>query len=278
MNILHLSKFDWPTQPLYSCNPWIGCYFNCSYCWSHRLAKRWNPKINWTEPRINPLIDIKTSNLSWNDITGEFSKIGDSYVLLSATTDPYQPLEAEALATHGLLRFALKSKCRVLILTKSPLVLSDLDLLKQFGDRVEVGFTITGFENRPTLEEPEAPPNSERARAVMKIKKAGLKTYVSLEPWLPSLYIILRIETLKSYVDRWIIGPLDHARSRKLKYYYAKRLTPLIDYAHREGLDVWLKGDLVKCLWPEWGDGGITVSDLVLKKGILAQPKECLEK
>jgi DNA repair photolyase len=72
------------------------------------------------------------------------------------------------------------------VLTKSSLVLRDLDLLERMKDRVDVGFTITTFnQNAQPIFEPHASRVNDRIKALLRLSEAGIDTWVFIAPILP---------------------------------------------------------------------------------------------
>jgi len=105
-------------------------------------------------------------------------------VFLSSATDPYQPVEARYRITRRCLEVLLKHDFPVVILTRSPLVLRDIDLLKKFA-WVRVGFSISSVPER--LYEPGVSPLERRLESLRKLNGAGIETWVSMAPLIPSL-------------------------------------------------------------------------------------------
>ena len=95
------------------------------------------------------------------------------------------------------------------ILTKSPLVLRDIDLLGQFKD-IEVGITITTNDERTRkIFEPKAPPIEARIKTIKKLHKARIRTYVFIGPLLPMNPEIV-CEKLADYVDYVFIDRMNY--------------------------------------------------------------------
>jgi DNA repair photolyase len=108
-------------------------------------------------------------------------------VLLSSVTDPYQPIERKFELTRGALFILSKHRFPVSILTKSDLVLRDLDIIRKF-DVCEVGFTITalGDEVRKAFE-PGASSVEARLSALESLSDSGIPTWAFIGPVLPYL-------------------------------------------------------------------------------------------
>jgi len=117
----------------------------------------------------------------------ELSRIGERTVLLSSVTDPYQPLERKYQLTRQILEQAVVNQTPISILTKSNLVLRDLDLLSQLGC-CEVGMSFSTSEDQVRrVFEPRTSSIKQRLEALRRIKEAGIKTYAFLGPILPGL-------------------------------------------------------------------------------------------
>lgn len=161
-------------------NPYVGCIHSCFYCYA-RFMKRFT---NHSEP-WGKFIDVKI-NAPELIPTDSNKYIGKS-ILLSSVTDPYLPLERKLKLTRRILEKLISLKPALGILTKSDLVLRDMDLLKRFKD-CEVGLTITTLDDNLRREaEPVAPSIPKRISALKKLEEEGIKTYVFIGPILPYL-------------------------------------------------------------------------------------------
>jgi len=106
-------------------------------------------------------------------------------VLLGTVCDPYQPAEEAFQLNRQALRILGSAGYQVEVMTKSDLVLRDLDLLKRFpGFSVEM--TITSLDEMVSaLFEPGAPPPERRLKAVAELVQVGVETTVFFGPVLP---------------------------------------------------------------------------------------------
>ena len=106
---------------------------------------------------------------------------------MSSATDPYQPIEAKTKLTRSLLEVMVEEQPDFLhVQTRSPLVKRDIDLFKQFGDKIRVSMTIeTDKEDIRKAFAPSAPPIAARMKALREIKNAGIITQATLAPLLP---------------------------------------------------------------------------------------------
>ncbi len=162
----------------YVINPYVGCLHCCLYCYA-RFMKRFTGHL---EP-WGKFIDIKINGPDL--IQEKTEKYKGKSIFLSSVTDPYNPLEKKYRLTRKILEKLIPLQPDLGILTKSDLVLRDLDLLKQFRN-CEVGLTITTINDNLRREiEPPASLVQKRIEALEKLKEAGIETYVFIGPILP---------------------------------------------------------------------------------------------
>ncbi len=160
----------------YTLNPYRGCGHRCVYCYVPHLPG-FDEHINENpQPKINAISLLRK----------EIRTKKPGLVMISSATDPYQPLERKYMITRKALElFSMFSEWRIRILTKSALVLRDLDLLKRIRD-VEVGLTITTDDEKIRMVmEPHAPSIKARINALKTLKENNIRTYASLAPLLP---------------------------------------------------------------------------------------------
>lgn len=183
----------------YAINPYLGCQHGCVYCYAKFMA-RWRGHKN---EEWGSFVDIKVNALE--RLKAEALRRGKGVVLLSSVTDPYQPLEREQKLTRGCLEILLEHQFPISILTKSDLVLRDVDLLTQF-DSCEVGLTVTAYNDDVRRAfEPGSSSVEARLAALRKMSDAGLITYAFLGPLLP----YLSEEGLDELMDE-LAGSVDH--------------------------------------------------------------------
>ena len=130
-------------------------------------------------------MDVKTNAPQVLD--RELGRLRVDDVFLSSASDPYQPVEARYGVTRRCLEILLKHKFPVSILTRSPLVLRDLDLLKRF-EWLRVGMSITTVPVREF--EPGVPPLRRRIDTLRRLADAGISTWVSLAPVIPGIILV----------------------------------------------------------------------------------------
>lgn len=105
-------------------------------------------------------------------------------VSLSNSSDPYPNLEAEKALTRDYLEVLSRSDCKMQIVTKSSLVVRDIDLLKKVPSVVSLTIT-TDDDHLGGIIEPYAPLPSERLKAAEKLVQCGLPVTVRIDPIIP---------------------------------------------------------------------------------------------
>jgi len=111
---------------------------------------------------------------------------------MSSVSDPYQPIEKKLKLTRKVLK-NLDKRIKLSILTKSDLILRDIDILKEF-ENLEVGLTINSFDGKlKKFFEPFSPTNQARINALKVLKENCLKTYSFVSPIIPGLIDIRSI-------------------------------------------------------------------------------------
>lgn len=171
----------------YSLNPYRGCSHGCRYCYVRdyphplrggegalRPADSWG---SWVTPKLN------APALLWS----QRHRLHEETVFLASSTDPYMPLEREYRLTRKCLEVLRDCpSTRVLLHTRSPLVLQDLDLLRTFGSRLTVGFSIpTDDDVVRQVTEPRSPAIPSRWAAMARLAGAGVKVSLSAAPLMP---------------------------------------------------------------------------------------------
>lgn len=187
----------------YCVNPYVGCLHNCVYCYARFMKRFTGHTENW-----GSFLDIKKNAVEI--LTKELKKSEKGLILLSSVTDPYQPIERQYLLTREILNTILQFQFPVSILTKSTLVLRDIDILKQFN-YVEVGLTITSTSDEvSTTFEPMASKATERIKTLKNLNKAKIRTYAFIGPILPGITDIEKIfRELNGNVDSIMVEALN---------------------------------------------------------------------
>ena len=163
----------------YSLNPYLGCAFGCSYCYADFMRKYSGHAEPW-----GGFVDAKINIV--DRLERELGRKKPGHVSLSLVTDPYQPAERRfGLTRRCLERLRDAPAFTVSVLTRSPLVVRDLELFRTMPS-VEVGLTITTDDDRiRAAMEPRAPAIALRVAALRRLRDAGIRTYAFLGPLLP---------------------------------------------------------------------------------------------
>lgn len=161
----------------YTANLYRGCTHGCKYCYA--------PSLTHDERAWGRYVDVKVNAPAV--LERELRDLRKDEVFLSSASDPYQPVEARYRVTRRCLETLLRRDFPVSILTRSPLVLRDLDLLKRFS-WVRVGMSITSVPVRRF--EPGVPPLARRIDTLKRLSAAGITTWVSLAPVIPGLMMV----------------------------------------------------------------------------------------
>jgi DNA repair photolyase len=218
----------------YVANPYTGCEFGCLYCYASFMGRFvGEPFTNWGNylyAKVNAVELIEKELRSWP------AKKKRGTILLSSVTDPYQGAEKNYRLTRGILEALVRDRYPGLIsvLTKSPLVLRDLDLLTELP-RVEVGLTITTTDDALSrFLEVRAPLATRRLETLRQLKDAGLTTYAFIGPLLPHFrYEPERLNELFAAVAATRVDSV-FVEHINLKRYIRDRLFQTLDGASEE--------------------------------------------
>jgi DNA repair photolyase len=192
----------------YSINPYRGCEFGCKYCFARytheflqptsidsKLHKQPAARNAPDEPQawataFEHEIYLK-QNAAWL-LEQELRRFDPgAEIAIGTATDPYQPIERRARITRSILEiFARRSGYTIGIITKSRLIVRDLDVLREVSrrNRLIVHITITTPDAAlARLIEPRAPRPDLRFAAVRKLRDAGITAGILCSPLLPGL-------------------------------------------------------------------------------------------
>ena len=188
----------------YVINPYVGCQHACSYCYARFMKRFSGHKEPWGQ-----FVDAKINAADL--LRAEINKKKRAKVWISGVCDPYQPLERKYELTRKCLEILAQNDWPVVIQTRSPMVLRDIDILKE-ARYFEVGFSITTADDGiRKLFEPSAPPIMERLRALDELHRSRIKTYAMIAPMLPGA------EDLADYLK----GKVDYILVDRMNYNYA---------------------------------------------------------
>jgi DNA repair photolyase len=212
----------------YNMNLYRGCQHQCIYCDSRSECYQIEDFNHDVLVKANA-IELLRRELPGKRVTGTIGT--------GSMNDPYMPLEAEVQLTRRALEVIAEFGFPVHVITKSDLVLRDLDLLKEISRKTyaAITFTITTADDALSKQlEPGAPASSRRLAALRTMSQGGLTTGITLMPILPfiedSEENISRIVRLAHENGAKYILPAFGMtlRDRQRAYYYEKldRLYP----------------------------------------------------
>ena len=187
----------------WSINPYVGCAFGCAYCYA-RDTHRWTLERAgdvgkrvaesmpaWLAFERRVLVKENAAQRVREALqSARAPKPGDS-IVIGFATDPYQPAERRFRVTRSVLEALTHTRgMRVTIITKSPLVTRDIDVMARLTQRgsMSVHLTITTLDRELARRlEPRAPTPEARLRAVKRLAEAGIEVSVNCMPVLPGI-------------------------------------------------------------------------------------------
>jgi DNA repair photolyase len=168
-------------------NPYRGCTHACVYCFA-RPTHRYLDFDAGRDFEREIVVKVNAPEV----LRGELGRASwtHEHVALGTNTDPYQWVEARYRLMPGIWRALLESRTPCSVLTKSPLLLRDLALLRELADEG----LFTAALSVPTLDErawratePHTPHPAARLEAVRQLTKAGVPTSVLVAPLMPGI-------------------------------------------------------------------------------------------
>ena len=180
----------------YQVDPYVGCEHYCYYCYALDTAE-----TNWSK-------EIQTYKNIVDQLNEEIDKIPPQTIYMGYHTDPYQPCEAEYQQTRKVLELFFEKGFSASILTKSDLVVRDVDILKEMNDAaVSVSVAFNDNSTR-RLFEAETMETEKRIEALRQLKKAGVRTGALVCPVIPYITDAIKlIDMLEPHTDViWVYG------------------------------------------------------------------------
>ena len=208
-----LNPPDVTQMGFWSVNPYIGCAFGCAYCYA-RYAHRWVLDRNATaNPQHDDLRQARDEMIPWlaferrifvktnaADVLRRTLRHGsdkhlallkDETIVIGTATDPYQPAERRFRVTRSCLEvLAEHPGLSVAIITKSPLVTRDIDVLKRIRRHSSLTIHLSLISTDRDLArkiEPRAPTPDARLRALARLSEAGIEVGINVMPVLPAI-------------------------------------------------------------------------------------------
>lgn len=197
----------------WSVNPYVGCAFGCAYCYARyahryvveralaadpahtdlqRMAREMPPWLAFERAILvkRNAPDVLARTL-WQGPERLADLVRGHRIVIGTATDPYQPAERRFRVTRGILEvLARHPGLHVIIITKSPLVTRDVDVLASIArhSRIEVHVSLITVDRELARRlEPRAPTPDARLRAVTRLHAAGVWVRVNAMPVLPGI-------------------------------------------------------------------------------------------
>lgn len=161
----------------YVINPYLGCTHRCRYCYAGfmgRFSGHDEPWGSYLEPRVYESMRLPR-------------KLKGKTILVGSVTDAYNPAEKKCRLMPSILAQLADSDAHVEILTKSALVLRDIELIRAVPD-ISVGLSVSNLCQADNERiEPGASSAEERLGALRTLHAAGIQTFLFVAPYLPGL-------------------------------------------------------------------------------------------
>jgi len=170
-----------------SINAYRGCEHGCVYC----FARPTHAYLG-----LSPGLDFESRLFAKANaaelLEAEISKKNYEAkpIAMGTNTDPYQPLEKERRITRSILKVLAKYEHPATVLTKSRLIVRDLDLIAPMAEKglIKVGLSVTTLDRKlARLMEPRASTPQRRLDAIKLLSDAGVPTSVMFAPLIPAL-------------------------------------------------------------------------------------------
>ena len=218
-------------------NYFKGCDHGCKYCYVPNFLGCYNKSYNHKVVSCNQdFIELKRSAQKMQGC--------NTQILLSFTGDPY--CNYETTETSQVLEILNYYKHKVAILTKNPeKAFKDVELIKQFGNRIKVGTTLTFNNEEDSKEwEPGAPTSESRLKGLKQFVGQGVMTWASFEPVIDTNQSLMLLKQCVKYVNHVKIGKLNNYENIEKKINWYSFLKAAVGICREAELPFYIK----KCL------------------------------
>lgn len=170
-----------------SINPYRGCEHGCIYCFARPTHAYMG---------LSAGLDFESKLFAKPDaaklLERELAKPGykPRVIAIGTNTDPYQPIEKEWRIMRQILEVLNRANHPVAIVTKSALIMRDIDILKEMAAKnlVRVGLSVTTLDRKlARTMEPRAATPPRRLEAIQALSEAGIRTSIMVAPIIPAL-------------------------------------------------------------------------------------------
>ena len=164
----------------YCVNPYVGCSHSCLYCYAQSM-----PQFSGSSRHWGQFVDVRKNIV--DVLRREIPSKSIGRVMFGTVTDCYQPQERKYCLTRQCLELFKEANWPVTVLTKSALVVRDIDIFTGMKD-CSVGLSINTIENKyRKVIEPGADSIERRLSALKQLTGAGLDTYAFIAPVIPGV-------------------------------------------------------------------------------------------
>lgn len=218
-------------------NLYTGCAHACTYCYAPKATYKAKEDFINPRPRLGVIDALRQ----------EAPRYAGREVLMSFSTDPYQPINEEYFYSRQALFIMAHHGIRPVILTKGGLrSIEDFDILAKCNGKY--GATLTYLDPDASLiDEPGAASPQERIEALCRAKRQGIETWVSLEPVMDPDEVLEIIRWTHEFVDEYRVGKLNYdARARGIDW--SKFAKCVVETLEHYGKRYYIKKDLAAYL------------------------------
>lgn len=198
----------------YTLNPYSGCSFGCTYCYAAFFSRSIEKRDSWGR-----WVLVKKNAVAKLNSPRRRVNLAGKRIYMSTVTDPYQPIERQLKLTRALLKVLVRCQPKLVVQTRSPDVVRDIDLFKHIeegGGRVQVNLTVTTDDEdvRRTFE-PHCPNNGVRLKAAKELRTAGVQTCITMTPllWVKDIEGLAKL-LLDTDVKRFIVQPFHFQKGK----------------------------------------------------------------
>lgn len=170
-----------------SINPYRGCEHGCSYCFA-RPTHAYLGHSTGVDFERDIYVKVNAAELLRTELSN--TRYRAKPLGIGTNTDPYQPLERKHRIMRSILKVLLETRHPVTIVTKSALIVRDLDILTKLAkhDLVAVGISVTSMDHKLSrFMEPRASTPSRRLEALKLLSEAGIPTRIMAAPMIPAV-------------------------------------------------------------------------------------------
>ena len=197
----------------WSINPYVGCAFGCAYCYARYAHRYVLERAAMANPEHDALRNDLESMPPWlaferrifvkenaadvlrralrHGSDKHLALLGEETIVIGTATDPYQPAERRFRVTRSVLEvLAEHTGLSITIITKSPLVTRDVDLLRRIArnSRITIHLSLITLDRSLARRlEPRAPTPEARLRALSRLRANGIDVGINVMPVLPGI-------------------------------------------------------------------------------------------